>query len=564
MLQIELKRCCVDGSVVCKGAVDDFAADVYVVYKNAETKYTSFFEDSYNKGVYTMDYNRGDIIYASMGVPFYIRVETTINGQKLHGESGMLLVGDESVIVSIELYAGELRVSTRSPRMEDLSYDVAFVGGAIYELQDGQVAIGAGVICAPSSSCALLDAGNFTIENLQDVSGYRADSRAFGLEDGVEGRYCSYLPFEVKLTGLQPMTAYRVRAYAVIDSIVHYGQIVEFSTMRSGPALLTMSATEITKNSLQMNAGIVSDGGAVSDRGFIVGRSRYLDHPQIIACGSGGGSFNAVVSGLNPCTRIFYKPYAKTTYGTYYGEIFSASTYDDFVDGRDGNLYEFVVVGGCKWMTENMRYLPNVSPVDVGCEDIGRENEKHYYVYGYSGTSVEEASSSVMSQSIEEVPSGTNCYSTFGVLYDYNAAISACPEGWHLPTDGEWAQLEVYLQNNGFNSNGVLDCDINRLTNNYTAKSLSSRTLWCNSTYENTVGFETNRNNASGLSALPGGYRSSSSDGYYGLGKDTYFWTATTDGNNAYGRSIGFTNDGFNKDGYAKSDGISVRCVKNN
>lgn len=565
MLQIELTKNNPNDAVVSKGAVNDFNADVYVVYENSENKYSCFFGDPYNIGVYTIDNASSDVVYVSMGVPFHIRVETEINGQKLHGESEELVIDDVSMVISIELYAGGLRIHTRTPREEDLSESVALVGGAIYELREDQTATYGGVICAPASVCASLTEENFTIENLSSMSGYCTDVRYFGLEDGIDGHSSTYLPFEIKLGGLSPQTQYRIRAYALIDGELHYGGIVDFSTVKSGPLLYTYSATDISKTSVQINAEIMSGGNDVTERGFIVSHSKYLDNPQTFSCGDGGGTYNAVVSGLSPCSRIFYKAYVKTSYGTYYGEIMSVSTYDDFVDARDGSVYEYVVAGSQRWMTENVHYLPSVSEVVTGSEDDGQENESHYYVYGYSGTSVSEAAVSLLPQTIEAVPDGINSYATFGVLYNYNAAQSACPDGWHLPTDGEWTQLEVYLQNNCFNSNGIVDCDLNRLTNNYTAKSLSSANLWCQSDYENTVGFMLNKNNATGMSALPSGYRSSSSEDFYGLGKDAYFWTATgANGSEAYGRSIGFTNDGLNRSNYDKSNGLSVRCVKDN
>jgi uncharacterized protein (TIGR02145 family) len=37
-----------------------------------------------------------------------------------------------------------------------------------------------------------------------------------------------------------------------------------------------------------------------------------------------------------------------------------------------------------------------------------------------------------------------NC-ETFGRLYNHNAAVQACPDGWHLPDNDEWCQLTTYL-----------------------------------------------------------------------------------------------------------------------
>jgi uncharacterized protein (TIGR02145 family) len=34
---------------------------------------------------------------------------------------------------------------------------------------------------------------------------------------------------------------------------------------------------------------------------------------------------------------------------------------------------------------------------------------------------------------------------TYGRLYDWNAAMKACPKGWHVPTDMEWNALITHL-----------------------------------------------------------------------------------------------------------------------
>ena len=44
-------------------------------------------------------------------------------------------------------------------------------------------------------------------------------------------------------------------------------------------------------------------------------------------------------------------------------------------------------------------------------------------------------------------------YSTYGVMYNWSAALSACPSGWHLPSDKEWSIMEKQL--------GMSDSDVN-------------------------------------------------------------------------------------------------------
>jgi len=54
----------------------------------------------------------------------------------------------------------------------------------------------------------------------------------------------------------------------------------------------------------------------------------------------------------------------------------------------------------------------------VSASATGSLTKPHYYVYGYEGTDVTAAKA-------------TYNYSTHGVLYNWPAAMTACPEGWH-------------------------------------------------------------------------------------------------------------------------------------
>jgi len=201
-----------------------------------------------------------------------------------------------------------------------------------------------------------------------------------------------------------------------------------------------------------------------------------------------------------------------------------------FSDARDGRSYTAKKIGGQIWMVENLAYLPVVSPSDHGSDTLAL-----YYVYEYQGTDLIQAKAS-------------SYYSSYGALYNWTAAKSACPAGWHLPKDDEWKQLEIYLGMEPEDADQVRW----RLTGGV-GKKLKSDSGWDSNG---------NGTNSSGFSALPGGFRGE--DGNFG-GIDTYcnFWTASmsTPGL-TWNRFLSFENDGVSRYGLKLNLGFSIRCLK--
>jgi len=192
-----------------------------------------------------------------------------------------------------------------------------------------------------------------------------------------------------------------------------------------------------------------------------------------------------------------------------------------FTDPRDGQTYATVEIGTQTWMAENLKYLPSVN-----LSHNGSKTDPYYYVYGYEGTVVSEAKA-------------TDNFQTYGVLYNWPAALTACPSGWHLPSDEEWATLTDYLGGENIAGGKMKE---------------TGTTHWYSP--------NTGATNESGFTALPGGDRNGYG-GFYDLGVLGDWWSATEYGSDdAYGRSLDYYYANvFRGYGY-KSYGFSVRCVR--
>ncbi|MCA1751337.1 MAG: fibrobacter succinogenes major paralogous domain-containing protein, partial [Flavobacteriales bacterium] len=176
------------------------------------------------------------------------------------------------------------------------------------------------------------------------------------------------------------------------------------------------------------------------------------------------------------------------------------------------------------WMAENLRYLPSVNEVNTISNEV-----PYRYVYGYSGTDVEEAKAS-------------ENYDIYGVLYNYEAAKDACPSGWRTASDQDWTVLTDHLGGEEVAGRKLKEAGIDH----WNFFNLS------------------NADNESGFTALPGG--SNWEAEFVARGGTSYFWTSTgnpQNQNHAWRRGMSASTESVNREDNGKRFGMSVRCIKN-
>ena len=171
-----------------------------------------------------------------------------------------------------------------------------------------------------------------------------------------------------------------------------------------------------------------------------------------------------------------------------------------FTDPRDGNVYFLATAGGKVWMQNNLYF-----------KGLGASYEN--------------------SVAMDPI---------MGRLYNWKEAVSACPQGWHLPTDAEFAALAENA--------GSLMADV----------TFNDSKMW-------TFWPQVKITNASKFSAIPAGYAidQEGSRKYTGTNKYAVFWTADNDEDSGVYRYI-YVDKNIVYSAYGDKDSFlaSVRCVK--
>jgi uncharacterized protein (TIGR02145 family) len=326
---------------------------------------------------------------------------------------------------------------------------------------------------------------------------------------------------------------------------------VTVTVVSNPPTVTTNNVTTFTATTATCGGNVTNNGGAtITERGVCWSTSTNPTlNDSYKAYGSGAGSFSFNISGLADNTTYYVKAYATYSGGTVYGDLKTFTT-SSFTCGNsttdyDGNSYNTVQIGQQCWMKENLRtthYADGTVISDGGSS--GSWTIGHYYNY---------SSSSIV-------------LSSRGYLYNWLAVMHGaesssanpsgvqgiCPDGWHVPSDAEWTQLEDYV-----GSQSQYCCSN---STNFIAKALASNSGWSTSSWTCAVGNDQTSNNATGFSAVPAGCFLSS---FCYVGNCASFWSSTQYSSEAaYSRSLWYDVSQVNWNGESKSFGRSVRCLR--
>jgi uncharacterized protein (TIGR02145 family) len=360
--------------------------------------------------------------------------------------------------------------------------------------------------------------------------------------------------FTSTIEGVKAHTTFYVRAYVTTSEGILYGNEKSFiSSTLAIPTVQSYGATHVNSKSAVCGGEVLLEGDfPVSRRGVCWSIEELPTlSDQVAEAGEGPGIFSVEIEDLELKTLYFVRAFATNSDGTAYGDVISFKTWaeGEFAD-YDGNVYPSVEIGEQTWMKENLRVTHYAD---------GRPIQEEVWNWG-------------------ELPAGYRAYcwqnndsaswaDPYGALYTWGGAMDGagsndsnpgevqgvCPDGWHLPSDQEWQEMELFL--------GMDPAEVDTLGLRERGDGFGGRLkeigykYWRNPNSEAT--------NFTGFSAVGSGFRQI--DGIFrNLGRTATFWTSTEFNTaNIWTRGLNYNNSWIRRGYDYKGSGFSVRCVKN-
>jgi uncharacterized protein (TIGR02145 family) len=283
-----------------------------------------------------------------------------------------------------------------------------------------------------------------------------------------------------------------------------------------------LSVENLTHNSVVIFSGITNVQGGVG----LQFKGVCLDKTVLPVVGKltfQGTSLDEVlencmtgISGLEPATRYIVRAYFETNEGIVYSDSITITTKstDWMTDARDGKRYPVKQFGKQVWMVQNLNYA---SPGSIVPDNIS-----------------------------------TNYPAEFGRLYTYVEAVPVCPQGWRLPSDKDWKELEKWI--------GIPEEELDKTAFRGSPfggmmKEPGMR-LWESQS-------ALHSNNKSGFTVVPSGWYNTDKKEFTFSGLCAGFWVSSDDGKTAFFRSFYAHSDAVSRNSNdINTLQLSVRCIK--
>jgi uncharacterized protein (TIGR02145 family) len=319
------------------------------------------------------------------------------------------------------------------------------------------------------------------------------------------------------------------------------------------PEVRTDLVAYISEACYEVSCKVISMGvDEISEHGVCWSESENPGIDDATVClgsRSATGSFKCLITELSPDTRYYFRAFVQVNSRVYYGDELTFRTYGkDVLVDINGNIYQTVPIGDQVWMAENLkvtRYadgtpIPFIDNLDSWfhltreCKAYSWYEERASNGFTYGGLYTWAASVGGLEVS-DRNPSGIQ---------------GVCPDGWHVPSDDEWKQLERYLGMDIFEANA----EGWRGEDEGGALKQKGTGYWAKP--------NTGANNETGFNALPGGFRHGSGE-FYGQTTSARFWTTSKKGYD-YGiyRQLDYDKSSINRSYAGVYRGHSVRCIK--
>ncbi len=210
----------------------------------------------------------------------------------------------------------------------------------------------------------------------------------------------------------------------------------------------------------------------------------------------------------------------------------------------DGNEYSTLKLGDQCWMKENLRAI-------------------HYS----DGTAIPTSSSISSTLPYRYYPGNDSAnVPVYGLLYNWTAVMNGatssntnpskvqgvCPTGWHVPSEAEWNQLNVFVSSQSEYVCGDTNVNI--------AKAMCAATGWVSSVTDCAPGNNQDLNNATDFSVYAAGYYRGSA--VYNVGYLAALWLSTKEGTEPKCGFWNFTTSYSWIASYQGYTGLSVRCIQ--